>query len=136
MPLARCLAHGPVFTGARIATFDLPAAAARSGSLRLVLKNLEKTEDSVRLRLLAAPPGGTPQAIGELYTYGEGPRRPGDDAERFSPVTMSLDVTASAGSFAGKVEVYLKVFDAHDREITGLPIRLESVELSADNGPS
>ncbi len=136
MPIARSRSTAPVFTGSRIATFDLPAASPRStGRLLLVLRDLAKTVDSLVLRLYLVRPGAAAQPLGEVYTYGEGPRDAGGNPERFAPVTMTLDVTASARLLTGPVEIYLRVFDPRERELAGVPITLESVELTAGESP-
>ena len=127
MKIASATCASPVRSGGRICTLDLRTAPALDGRpLELVFLGVEKTVSSLILRISISSPA---VVVGELYTYGEGPSGATNERSRFSPMTLTLDVSNAAGLLVGLVNIDLKILDHQGQELTSESIYVRSLEL-------
>jgi hypothetical protein len=134
MRLACANVSGSVFSGQRMASFDVQVPDTSGQRIELVFHGVRKTLESRVLRISLAADGAPPLVAGQLYTYGEGPPVGAHLRERFAPMELVLDVTRAMGQLRGArhVSVCLDILDPHGRQVPQEALLLEDVELRAE----
>ena len=131
MLLAHAAVGRAVCSGEKIASLDFARLDRRSTDrVELVLEGVGKTADSLEIQILFSSGSAKSAVAGSLFTYGEGPHNSQDNSGRFSPMNLTLDVTAAAQRFAGvsRVDVWIQLRDNAGREVKE-SLLLDRVEL-------
>lgn len=123
-----------VESGEVIATFDFrDLVLGEAGRAQLAIEGMEKTAESVEIKVYFTAAGRERVHAGTLYTYGEGSERE-VARKRFFPIALTLDVTEAVRQLAGAPQVEVRLELSSRGEDAAGPIRAEDVSIRTDEG--